>query len=68
VSTDVFDEQPPTLDQAPQGDFNLDGVVAIDDLLMLLAAFGEAHDDLHLDESGLVDVNDLLILIANWSE
>ena len=57
-----------TLDQPPSGDFNLDGVVAIDDLLMLLAAFGEADDHLDLDESGQVDVNDLLILIGNWSE
>lgn len=50
------------------GDLNGDGVVAVDDLLVLLAAWGQcdgcAED---LNEDGTVDVDDLLILLANWS-
>ncbi|MCZ6834866.1 MAG: hypothetical protein O7G85_03755 [Planctomycetota bacterium] len=50
------------------GDNNLDGVVNVDDLLNLLAAWGvcsgSCPEDTNLD--GAVDVEDLLTLLANW--
>ncbi|MCH8005018.1 MAG: hypothetical protein IH888_02170 [Planctomycetes bacterium] len=51
------------------GDIDGDGVVAVPDLLTLLAAWGPASGcqlaDFDLD--GLVGVPDLLVLLANWT-
>ena len=50
-----------------RGDFNLDGVVNVTDLLSLLGAWGVCPgcpEDTNLD--GLVNVTDLLTLLANW--
>jgi hypothetical protein len=49
------------------GDFNNDGEVKIQDLLIMIAAWGECQgcsSDLNADN--MVNVHDLLILIANW--
>lgn len=52
------------------GDLNRDGVVDVDDLFILLAAWGECADPdncpADLNEDGVVDVDDLFILLANW--
>ncbi|MCP4759616.1 MAG: hypothetical protein GY876_09195 [Planctomycetes bacterium] len=50
------------------GDINGDGTISVDDLLLMLAAWGDCADcpeDLNAD--GLVDVNDLLLLLSFWS-
>jgi 6-phosphogluconolactonase (cycloisomerase 2 family) len=52
---------------ATVGDINGDGVVDVEDLLILLGDWGESGSDADLDGSGTVDVEDLLILLANWS-
>ena len=49
------------------GDFNSDGVVDVNDLLVLIAAWGlcdACPEDINAD--GIVDVNDLLLVIAAW--
>ena len=49
------------------GDIDGSGAVGVDDLLALLAAFGETEPNpADLDGSGVVDINDLLILLAAW--
>ena len=48
------------------GDGNGDGQVSVQDLLGLIAAFGEPHDIWDWDEDGIVGVNDLLLLIERW--
>ncbi len=48
-------------------DFNEDGIVDVNDLLLLIAAWGDCDacpEDLNAD--GVVDVNDLLLVIAAW--
>ena len=54
------------------GDLNGDGAVDIDDLLILLAAWGPCPDPpdpcpADLDEDGSVGIGDLLNLLANWT-
>ncbi|MCH2142276.1 MAG: hypothetical protein MK077_04685 [Phycisphaerales bacterium] len=56
------------------GDIDLDGVVAIDDLMIIISRWGEQCDDANdncqgadLDESGQIDMGDLLMVIANWT-
>jgi hypothetical protein len=53
-------------------DVNGDGDVDIDDLLLLLSAWGDCPDPpsgcaADLDGDGIVGVNDLLILLADWT-
>ncbi len=48
-------------------DLNGDGVVAINDLLILLASWGLPAVPADLDGNGVVGINDLLILLANWT-
>lgn len=52
------------------GDLNGDGVVDIEDLFILLAAWGECDDCKHcpedLDGNCEVDIEDLFILLAYW--
>ena len=50
-----------------EGDLNGDGVVAIDDLLALLADFGNDNGDGDLNEDGIIGVDDLLILLSHWT-
>jgi len=47
-------------------DIDGDGVVAVNDLLAIIAAWGTADAALDLDGSGIVDVGDLLVIIAAW--
>ena len=53
------------------GDVNGDGVVDLDDLLQVLAAFGPCPDGApcpaDVDDSGVVDFSDLLVLLGNFS-
>ncbi len=52
---------------APQlGDLDGDGTVAVNDLLLLLGAWGETHSSADLDGSGTVDVTDLLLMLGLW--
>ncbi len=56
------------------GDFDFDGFVNVDDLMFLLGMWGEVCDGVDqdcdiadIDESGEVDMGDLLEVLANWS-
>lgn len=63
LSLEVFEPAP--------GDLNADGVVNVDDLLILLNAWGECVDcdDCTADITGdcAVGVDDLIILLNNWT-
>jgi hypothetical protein len=49
-------------------DINNSGDVDVQDLLLLLAAWGTDDDDADIDNSGNVDVGDLLLLLAAWGD
>jgi hypothetical protein len=50
------------------GDLNQDGVVDVQDLLLLFQAWGPCEDcPADLNGDGWVDATDLLILLSNWS-
>ncbi|MDP6478562.1 MAG: hypothetical protein QGI75_00790 [Phycisphaerales bacterium] len=58
----------------PPGDFNGDGLVNVDDLMMLIGRWGEVCDGndndcllIDLDDSGVIDMGDLLALLGNWT-
>lgn len=52
----------------PTGDLDGDGLVGIDDLLIVLAAFGPCPGcDEDLDGDGAVTVSEVLLLISQWS-
>jgi len=56
-----------TIAESNPGDINGDGVVNTEDLLLLLAAWGDCPgcpEDINGD--GVVNTTDLLILLANW--
>ncbi|MCH7545162.1 MAG: hypothetical protein IID30_02010 [Planctomycetes bacterium] len=64
---DVNGNGVPDICDLARGDFNLDGVVNVTDLLRLLGAWGicpSCPEDTNLD--GVVNVTDLLTLLANW--
>ncbi|MCH2133386.1 MAG: S1 family peptidase [Phycisphaerales bacterium] len=46
------------------GDFDQDGEVDVDDLLTVIAYYGNVNDEVDLDGDGLVDVDDLLMVIG----
>jgi hypothetical protein len=49
------------------GDLNSDGEVKVEDLLIMIAAWGECPSCApDLNDDNMVDVRDLLILIGNW--
>jgi hypothetical protein len=58
----------------PPGDFDGNGVVNVDDLMILIGAWGEVCDGVDndcngvdADGNGVVDMGDLLILLDNWT-
>ncbi len=58
----------------PPGDFNDDGLVSVDDLMILIGWWGEDCDGqggdcdvIDADGSGVIDLGDLLIVLENWS-
>ena len=48
------------------GDLDGNGAIDVDDLLGLLAAWGNTDGPEDLDENGIVDVDDLLLLLGAW--
>ena len=48
------------------GDINGNGKVNTEDLLMLLAAWGNNGGPEDINGDGIVNVEDLLLLLANW--
>jgi hypothetical protein len=61
---------PLALDALPDtdcpADIVRDCVVDVDDLLALLAAWGDAGGDADINDDGVVNVDDLLMLLASW--
>ncbi len=60
-------------DETVFGDLNDDGIVGINDFLILLAEWGPCADPCppyclgDIDENCDVGINDLLLLLANWT-
>lgn len=49
------------------GDVTGDGVVGVDDVLAVIAAWGSADPTSDVDHDGIVGVNDLLVVLEQWS-
>ncbi|MEE2908484.1 MAG: hypothetical protein VX527_11720, partial [Planctomycetota bacterium] len=49
------------------GDLDGDGVVAVDDLLIVLGNFGNDNGEGDLNDDGIVGIDDLLLLLGNWT-
>ncbi|HWB19385.1 MAG TPA: DUF3466 family protein [Phycisphaerales bacterium] len=49
------------------GDVNGDCAVNIDDLTSVILGWGKSHDPADLDQDGVVDAPDMLLVIENWS-
>jgi hypothetical protein len=49
-----------------QGDINCDGTVGVDDLLMVIEAWGHHDSPADLNGDRVVDTNDLLALLSAW--
>lgn len=47
-------------------DLNADGIMAIDDLLVLLGGWGEANSSIDLTGDETVDIADLLVMLGAW--
>ncbi len=56
----------PSLTSHCPGDITGDDHVGVDDLLVIIAAWGSSDPDADLNEDGIVGVDDLLIVIANY--
>ena len=54
--------------EACEGDINGDGEVNVEDLLILIGAWGGDDPAADLDANGTVGVSDLLLLIAAWGD
>ena len=63
VSLEVLDCE--TLCEA---DVNGDSVVNVDDILVILGAYGTSDPASDIDGNGTVDVNDVLVVISAWGE
>ncbi len=65
IEIDAFAKVTPRL----PGDVNLDGVVNVDDLLLLISVWGPhipGGMPADFDNNGVINVDDLLIVISNW--
>ena len=50
------------------GDLDGDGIVGIDDLLIVISSWGSCDGcPADFDNNGEVGIDDLLVVIANWS-
>jgi hypothetical protein len=63
---------PATIRVVPVGDLDGDGIVGVNDFLLLMAAWGPCPDPpepcrADLDGDGMVGVNDFLLMLAHWS-
>jgi Ca2+-binding EF-hand superfamily protein len=47
-------------------DLNGDGIVDVNDLLLIVGDWGSNDPDLDIDGDGTVDTDDLLAVIAAW--
>jgi Ca2+-binding EF-hand superfamily protein len=47
-------------------DLNADGIVDVNDLLLIVGDWGSSDPDLDIDGDGTVDTDDLLAVIAAW--
>ena len=45
-----------------------DGIVNVNDLLAVIAAWGSSDDACDINDDGVVDVNDLLMIIGAWGD
>ena len=50
------------------GDINGDLDINVEDLLIVIAEWGETSGPADINEDGIVNVNDLLIVIASWGD
>ncbi|MDP6478888.1 MAG: aryl-sulfate sulfotransferase [Phycisphaerales bacterium] len=50
------------------GDVGGDGMVGVDDILALIAAWGSSDPDADVDGSGTVDANDVLAVLSAWGD
>jgi hypothetical protein len=48
------------------GDINGNGAVDIDDLLVVINAWGLRDEEGDINSSGEVDIDDLLIIVQGW--
>ncbi|MHC5004163.1 MAG: right-handed parallel beta-helix repeat-containing protein [Planctomycetota bacterium] len=58
---------PPPPPPPVPGDVNGDGLVNVDDLVALIAAWGTDDADADLNEDGVVNVDDLTEVLMNWT-
>lgn len=49
-------------------DINSDGVVGVNDLLMVIADWGRSESPADINGSGLVDTTDLLLILESWGD
>jgi len=49
-------------------DISGDGVVGVDDILALIAAWGTSDPDADVDDNGVVDTNDVLAVLSAWGD
>lgn len=49
------------------GDLDADGFVDLQDLLIMIGAWGSVHSSADLDGDGVVMLYDILVMIGNWS-
>lgn len=66
IEIDAFSDVPPRI----PGDVDLNGLVNVDDLLLLIGGWGASVPGgpaADFDSNGMIDVDDLLSLIAHWS-
>ncbi len=63
---DNFQLEAIVCDESCNGDVNADGVVSVNDLLAVIAAWGSDDSDADVDGDGVVAIGDLLAVIGAW--